>query len=294
MPAAGHSSITERDLAVLVNVYKYRYLTVTQIARLHFPSKQTAYRRLRSLTELHLLVGFTAPTMTEHMYFLGRPGADLVAGTLDVAVAELGWAETSRAPKDYYFLSHFVQVTDFRITLTRCCAASGLKLLGFIPEYLGSRTSAGGLIKHIKDYVCDIERANEKFNHTPDAVFALEKNGVQALFFLEIDRGTEVVSNAEKGVLKACRFYLNYLVAGGYQRYSKDFGCSDFKGFRALFITTSENRLHNIRQAVTELPVFDKAKKFIWLAIHPEIADTISDKVWRSADLSDTTKYQIG
>jgi hypothetical protein len=293
MPAK-RVAITERDLAVLLDVFKYRYLSVSQVARLHFPSRQTAYRRLRVLTALKLLVGFTAPTLTEHLYFLGRPGAETVAGTLGVSLSEFGWAETSRAPKDYYFLSHFVQVTDFRITMTQSCAESGINLLGFIPEYLGTRTSSGGLSKHIKDYVCDIERPTETLNHTPDAVFALEKNGVSALFFLEIDRGTEVVSNADKGVLKACRFYMSYLLSRGYQRYRNEFGCVDFKGFRALIVTTSEARLQNIREAVTSVPILDKTKKFIWLALYPEIADTISNKVWRSADLADTTRYQIG
>jgi hypothetical protein len=287
-------AITERDIAVLIDVYKYRYLTVSQIARLHFPSRQTAYRRLRVLTELKLLTGFTAPTMTEHMYFLGKPGVQAVAAGLGVSQEALAWSETSRAPKDYYFLSHFAQVTDFRITLTRDCSVSGLELLGFIPEYLGSRSPSGGMTKHIKDYVCDIERPMDTLNHTPDAVFALRKVGLSALFCLEIDRGTEVVSNSDKGVLKACRFYTRYLLSGGYQRYGADFGCEVFKGFRTLIITTSEARLQNIRQAVTALPVMDKAKRFIWLALYEEIAETILNKVWRSSDILDATKYQIG
>src|SRR4051812_17057263 len=98
-------ALTERDLAVLLDVYKYRYLTVSQIARLHFPSRQTAYRRLRGLTTMKLLVGFTAPTLTEHMYFLSKGGAAAVAGTLGTQLDDLPWSETFRAPKDYYFLS---------------------------------------------------------------------------------------------------------------------------------------------------------------------------------------------
>src|ERR1700722_15067864 len=170
-------ALTERDLAVLLDVYKYRYLTVSQIARLHFPSRQTAYRRLRSLTNLKLLVGFTAPTLTEHMYFLSKAGAAAVAETLGLPAVELPWSETFRAPKDYYFLCHFVQVTDFRITLAATCSDAGIKLLGFIPEYLASKTTSGGLLKHIKDYVCDVKRAEEQLTHTPDAVLALRRVG---------------------------------------------------------------------------------------------------------------------
>jgi hypothetical protein len=38
--------LTSRDISVLLDVCKYRYLSVSQIERLHFPSKRTAYRRL--------------------------------------------------------------------------------------------------------------------------------------------------------------------------------------------------------------------------------------------------------
>jgi hypothetical protein len=294
MPHATGPLLTDRDIAVLVDVYKHRYLSISQIARLHFPSRQTAYRRLRALEQLKLLVGFRAPVIPEHLYYLNRPGADLVAGILGLTLEQLAWSEATRAPKDYYFLSHFLQVTDFRITLTQGCTASGVELLGFIPEYLGTRTNGGGLAKHIKDFVCDIQRPETKLNHTPDAVFALSKNGSPALFLLEIDRGTEVVSNPDKGVLKACRFYVRYLMDRGYQRYAADFSCNQFKGFRALMVTTSEARLQNIRQAVTALPVQDKAKRFIWLATQAEVGQGLAATTWRSGDLTDSTRYRIG
>ena len=52
--------VTARDLDVLRDLYKYRYLSVSQIQRLHFPSLQTAYRRLRALSALKCIAGFTA------------------------------------------------------------------------------------------------------------------------------------------------------------------------------------------------------------------------------------------
>jgi len=65
--------------------------------------------------------------------------------------------------------------------------------------------------------VCDIANKALQYSHTPDAVFALEKEGNAALFFAEIDRGTEIVSDPEKGFLKRVKFYLNYWVDGKYQ-----------------------------------------------------------------------------
>ena len=288
--------LTERDTQVVLDLYKYRYLSVSQIQRLHFPSLQTTYRRLRALTALKLIKGFLQPPLTEHLYYLDQQGAELVAATLGVSISELKWQGSPRAPKDYYFLRHFLQVNDFRIALTKACHSSAIQLLGFIPEYYGEKTTPGGAItKYIKDFICDLGDPARKISHTPDGVFALEKNSVPALFFLEIDRGTEVISNEEKGVLKAVKFYLNYLVSGGYQRYQEDFHCQAFKGFRALFVTTTAARVEHMRQAISQLAFAPKAKQFIWLTDEQRVEpQTIFQPIWRSADAGDTNLYRIG
>ena len=293
MAAAARQVFTERDLQLLAEVYKHRYLSVSQIQRLLFPSLQTAYRRLRSLTAQKLLIGFTVPNVPEHVYYLSPAGAAEVAGSLGVDASALKWKEHSRSPKDYYFLRHFLRINDFRISLTQSCKDGELQLLGFIPEYFGNRTPDGGISKYIKDAVCDV--AGDRLPHTPDAAFALGRSGKAALFFLEIDRGTEVVSDPEKGVLKACRFYMHYLISAGYQRYSQDFGCEQFRGFRALFVTSSEARLSNMRQAVSNFNFEEKAKKFLWFATEEQVlSTTVLRAGWRSGDHRDAALYRIG
>jgi hypothetical protein len=285
--------VTERDIQVLLDVYKYRYLSVSQIQRLHFPSLQTTYRRLRALATLGYLVGFKAPTMTEHLYYLGPQGGSSVAAVLGMEPEDLKWKDISRPPKDYYFLRHFLKVTDFRIGLTEACGPAGVNLLGFIPEYYGQKTQNGGLAKYIKDFVCDLKGSGEAISHTPDAVFALEKNGTPALFFLEIDRGTEVITDETHGVLKAIRFYLNYLLSGKYSRYAADFSVPAFRGFRALLVTTSAQRVANIRAATAVLPFEDKAKRFIWLATDEQLSGAVFEAIWQAADPGDPTAYKI-
>src|ERR1051325_1642189 len=95
------SVLTARDTDVLVDGYKHRYLSVSQIQRLHFPSLQTAYRRLRALTELRCLGGFLAPHIPARIFYLAPSGAEIVASALGVDTSDLKWKETSRAPKDY-------------------------------------------------------------------------------------------------------------------------------------------------------------------------------------------------
>jgi hypothetical protein len=285
----------KRDSDLLVDLYKHKYLTISQIGRLHFPSLQTAYRRTRILKQAGYVNPFTVPNIDESIFGLTSKGLQIVAEALGIDKDELKWSESKTKPHDYYFMQHFIAINDFRIALRQACNNSDIKLLGFIPDYYGERTDKGGITKYIRDVTCDIANEREKVSHTPDGVFALQKDGKAALFFLEIDRGTETVSDADKGVLKATRFYLNYLFDGKYQRYSKDFNVDSFKGFRTLFVTGSETRMQNIRQASAKLQVPEKAKKFIWITTDNKIStESMFKPIWKSIDHRDNSGYQIG
>jgi hypothetical protein len=286
--------LTNRDVLLLLDVYKYRYLNFTQLTTLHFPSKATAYRRLQYLTGKGFLKAFTVPSIPERIFYLDKEGAEVVAGELQVTVEALQWYRYTRAPKDYHFLRHFLAINDFRILITQACEKSPITLLGFIPEYFGEKTIQGNVRKYIRDRVCDISNQALQYSHTPDAAFALEKDGKPALFFLEIDRGIEVVSDPEKGFLKCIVFYLNYWADGRYKRYGKDFGDREFNTFRTLIITTSQERLQNMRQAVTRLPFTpDYVKRFLWGAV-AVTKESLFSPVWYSLDATDTMLYKIG
>ncbi len=249
-----NGQLTARDVAIFVDLYKYRYLSVSQLAQLHFPTKKITYRRLQILRTLGYVKNFAVPSIPERIYYLDKTGAEIVAGELQVSFEALKWHRASRAPKDYYFLRHFLGINDFRIVVTLACQNSDISLLGFIPEYVGEKTSKGNVKKYLRDNVCDINNPDYYISHTPDAVFALEKGGKSALFFLEIDRGIEVVSDPEKGFLKSMVFYLNYWVSGQFKKYEQDFGNVEFQVFRALIVTDSPRRLQNMREAVTKYP----------------------------------------
>ena len=289
-------TLTGRDVSIILDVYKHRYLSVSQVERLHFPSKRTAYRRLQALNTLKYLKAFTVPHIPERIYYLDKAGAEVVAGEMQVTVSDLQWYRYSKAPKDYYFLRHFLAINDFRILLTLACQDSPMTLLGFIPEYFGEKTRQGNVRKYIRDKVCDIADPAREYSHTPDAVFALEKEGNAALFFVEIDRGIEIVSDPEKGFLKSIVFYLNYWIDGKYQRYQSDFGGKPFKTFRALIITSSKERLQHMRDAVTRLPFTPAhAKRFLWATTDEQATkQTLFEPLWCSLDASDQTLYRIG
>ena len=204
-------------------------------------------------------------------------------------------ASTHEAPKDYYFLKHFLAINDFRILITQACEANPIDLLGFIPEYIGEQTKEGHVKKYIRDRIADISFSAFSYSHTPDAVFALEKDGKSALFFLEIDRGIEVVSDSSKGFLKCAVFYLNYWVDRGWERYNSDFK-QEFNTFRTLVVTTSQTRLQHMREAVTGLSFpKEQAKRFLWGTIQSWLrVDSVFEPIWQSLDMNDQTPYRIG
>jgi protein involved in plasmid replication-relaxation len=282
------TKLTSRDIALFVDIYNYRYLSVSQIERLHFPSKITTWRRLQALTELGCIKAFTVPTIPERLFYLDKKGAEIVAIELQVDIEALAWHRHTKQPKDYYFLRHFMAINDFRILLTKSCEKNPHTLIGFIAEYIGEKTKEGHVKKYIRDRI-------HEYSHTPDGVFSLEKDGKAALFFLEIDRGIEIVSDPEKGFLKCIVFYLNYWTSQKWQRYQEDFG-REFKAFRTLIVTTSKDRLTHMREAVTRLPFPQEyVKRFLWGTIQNEATeDWILEPIWRSMDIHDPTLYTIG
>lgn len=286
--------LTDRDTRLLVDLYTHRFLTIPQLRLTHFVSDQTAFRRVRQLRQTGLIDSFQVPNIPESIHRLTSKGLQVVAESLGVERDDLKWNEPSTKPRDYYFMRHFLAINDFRIALRIECQKHKVTLCGFIPDYIGERTDKGGIVKYVKDVICDKSADRQELSHTPDGAFALEREGRTALFFLEIDRGTEVVSDENKGVLKMLRFYSQYLLDGKYQRYTKDFGVDAFKGFRSLIVTTTSARMSNIRAATSKLIVDRKSLRFQWITTGDSLSKGgIFGKIWRSADPADEEWYQI-
>ena len=289
--ASARVVLTPRDAEVLGSLADYRYLTVSQLERLHFSSAQTARRRLRLLAHAELLKLIEVATIPERVAALTSIGAEAFATQSGRSVE----AGSGRAHNPL-FLEHHLAAAEFRIRLTAACATRGdLQLAGFLPERLTRPAKSGQPIKYLRDEVPPTG-GEALLAHTPDGVFALERSGQLALFFLEVDRCTEVLGSPDHGVGKIVRFYLRYLVSGRFQRYRADFGVSaEFRGFRALLITTSQQRLDNIRQRCGRI-AFEPpaAKRFIWLATDSVLKD--GDPLahqWVSLDLTDASRYTI-
>lgn len=288
--------ITDRDIRVVRSIYRYKYLSASQIQRLHFPSETTRNRRLRRLIEEELVEPFEIINIPERIFRIAREGARLVASRLGVETDDLLWTPSTKTPKDYYFMRHFLRLNDVRIALELGAEEAPVTLRGFLPEYYGTKEESGNVRKYVRDATFGIQDPEEHIPHTPDAVFCLENEGSPALFFLEVDRGTETLSNPQKGVLKMVRFYLGYLAEGGYKRYGEDFKTEEeFDSFRALIVTTAEERTENMRSAASSLPErMRRGLRAIWCTTFDQLnSETIFTPIWRSLHEEDDRMYTL-
>ena len=152
-------------------------------------------------------------------------------------------------------MRHLIQLNGVRIALELATEDGAAKLRGFIPVYYGKKEQGKAPVKYVCDVTFDIQDPQEHIPHTPGAVFSLEKGGRPALFFLEVDRGTEALSSTQKGVLKMLRFYISHLAEGSFAGYSDDFKTKEpFSSFRALIVTSSRERIENMRAVASSLP----------------------------------------
>jgi hypothetical protein len=156
----------------------------------------------------------------------------------------------------------------------KACPAAGLTVARFIPEYYGERTENGGMRRLITDSAPDADKPGQKVWFTPDAMFILDRAGKQALFFLETDRGTEkIASGRYPAFTNKIMAYMNYFRTDGFRRWGEQ-----FKGFRALVVTSSVERQENLLLAAKKVGV----QRLMWFTTHAQVTTgTVLTSIWR-------------
>ena len=112
------------------------------------------------------------------------------------------------------------------------------------------------------------------------------------MFFIETDRGTERLTSGSDGsysIIEKFKLYERYLSGG---RFAKTYaGDGDFKFFTLLFVTTSEARIENARQACSRLNAnFHPYFKFATLEA---AKDNFFTPIWLSRDASNDRRSAL-
>jgi hypothetical protein len=274
--------LSERDLALLYELLTARYLTTPQIEALFWRTgrsergrRYACQRRLKLLSEQGLMRRIELPVMRgkaqkPFIYCLDEKGANLLIAELGVDPSEIDWKPKS-AEANYPFLAHLLATNDLRIHLAQACERQQVSLSRWVNE---KELKSEGM----KDYVTLVSPDGQKRQQAavvPDACFALQVDSKLGHFFVEVDMGTVTIQPTvweKRGWNRKVRAFLAYYASGKFQqRYGN-------KAFRVLCITTSQQRLENLK-ATTEKA---KGGQMFWFSTFEKLTPEtfLSQPVW--------------
>lgn len=250
-------SLQERDIAMIKEVYKYRFLTSEHIAALVGGSKQVVLRRLQLLYHgayldrpREQIKPYTSGS-NAMVYGLGNKGIDLLVKDFNVKKSKVDWTSKNREVKTV-FLEHTLEIANFMVCLRLACQAHGdIELLEPRPRDAGEAFSWKVKISpEIQGKKRDLI-----FSIVPDRVFQLyfpnHPEGKQrAYFFLEADRSTMPVIRTNLYKTSFFKKMLGYWHSWQEGLFEKTFG---FKNARVLTITKSEARIKSLIEANKEV-----------------------------------------
>jgi len=250
-PEAPAMQLTGRDLEILRQVARHRFLDSRQISLLVEGSTQQVLRRLQRLyhhghlDRPHAQVRLFAEDGSRPMvYALDSAGARAIGVS-----GHRRQRNDNRNVKQLY-MQHTLQVSDVMVAFIRATRnADGPRLL--LEEDLAPDKSPSKAFQ----WAVTVKNGNEskRVGTFPDRIFALESpdNGERVFYFVEADRATMPVSRRSLNQSSIWRKLLAYEATWSQKIHETRFGT---KRFRVLFVTTSQERMDHLVAACSKLP----------------------------------------
>ena len=148
--------VEQRDVEILEGLYSYRLLTTSQITSLFFNTKKRAEQRLRKLFDGGLVDRIFRPVVVgsvEIIYILSEQGASILSQETGIDREEIDTIRLKAKKLTPFFLDHFLDINQFRISLTIAGRTNGYSLLFWKYENeLKNKSDQGVLISdRVKD-----------------------------------------------------------------------------------------------------------------------------------------------
>lgn len=274
--------LQERDLALLEDVWRFRWLTTSQLEQLRssdpdparrFTSRLPLTRRLKLLFHHGYLSRLARPRAQgslEPVYLLDRAGARALRSRFEEAVAR----PPSQHPKAAA-LEHLLLINQVRVSLTAACHLSqnvvesgGEIRVESAVEFVVWEPSSRVKFAVTMGRVGERER---RVTLIPDGFCTLKINGQRLFFFVEADRDTE----PKKTLIDKCRTYYRYWQSGGF---AHDFGVPPQIGFRVLFVVSTPKRAQTLLSGLEQLSA---GRGLFWVTTADQVMpDRILQPVW--------------
>lgn len=280
-------TLQERDVAIIKEVYKYRFLTSEHIAALAGGSKQVVLRRLQLLYHTAYLdrpreqIKPYTQGSSPMVYGLGNKGIDLLVKDFNIKKSKVDWTSKNREVKTV-FLEHTLQIANFMVCLRLACQDHGrIQLIEPKP------TDNQGAFSWKVRIALEIQgkKRDLAFSLIPDRVFQLyfpdNPEGKQrAYFFLEVDRSTMPVIRSNFYKTSFFKKMLGYWHSWQEGLFQEHFG---FKNARVLTLAKSGARIKSLIEANKEVDGRKKGTKMFLFARENAFTIEDPDKVFAQA-----------
>lgn len=280
--------------------HRYRFLTVKQFAAVTGLKEKSASEALLRLERQGYLdhfgnVGIRGYGKTPKVYYLKRSGYDLLADESGIPLELLGGFRRAKvnarwSPQMYHRMATLDALIAVEVgARTRPHIAVAETFIEHRQQKLGHSWQP-----ETADYVAEDRAPANRI--IPDAGFILEnvESGRRALFLMEIDMGTErITSKLPHGqrfsVHHKMTQYDRYLQSGRFQEKYEPWGM--FSYFTLLFITSTEKRLENMREAMSNLPPSLHAY-YRFNTLDVVLTEFFNDR-WRARAIQDDNRYRL-
>lgn len=249
--------LTDRDVEIVHQVARHRFLRSTHISQLLDASHKKICERLTLLyhagyldrprlqLEYHVRGGGSAP----YVYAMGNQGARLLKECHGVDQTGVDWTRKNR-DSSRNFLLHTLAVADFRVTLVVACRARPDLRLIEPDELLQSAPEQTQQDRNPWSWRVRVQFKGQttEVGVIPDYVFALIlSDGRRRPFVVECDRGTMPIERVSLAQTSILRKFLAYGATHKQKLHTPRFG---WKNFRVLVTTTSQERVDNMQALI--------------------------------------------
>lgn len=284
--------LSEKTLQGLFTMQHYRFLTIPQFARIAGFSVYHAAEILRDLEGRNCLgyfgfVSIPGQGKTPKVYYLKRKGFELLRSESDFVEEAIGaFVEVSPELTWTPQMFHRLRLLDLLIALE--VGVRGSPQIDLVRTFLEYRRVKGTHARETTDYVTAEEIQENRI--VPDGAFILEnvESGRRALFFLEMDMGTERIAtkrskDTRATLISKLQQYDRYLTSGRFASTYAD--CGQFRSCLILFVTYGKERIGNIKAAASALP--PELHGYYRFADFPDAITNFLGAVWQTRSQMD-------
>jgi len=265
--------INKNDLTILSFIAEFKYLTIKQISILCQRSIPVIRRRLRDLSEKHLIsrierVFGEGVGRKEHVMIISNEGLKVLK---DKGILSIHATYITDKTSGLVFVEHDLLVNWFLIHLIQ------IQRINQRFKVFLLTTSSHHLTQGDSEHPLTMERfsddneSGETYYMIPDGIFTItdKKTKKTLLFFFEVDMGTETLASptqSQGDIKQKINNYQTLFEHETYKKYNNIANCK-FNGFRLLFLTNTLTRMESICRLVQSMP----PSNFIWVTNQQQV-----------------------